>query len=483
MWHHSRLLRAVLLLSSLLSLAGLHVSGPTSPDGWRAARLVPLTFTALSALGNLAYVATSGSSRAALAAMPFGVLALHATLVLVHLFRRRRQLHAILDRAVSVQRATAFCREHGDFSWFQWRLGILCFITVSTITLWLAAFLLAAELKPPYYLYPMLLPETLRGLDFYWVILGLQMAASVMSFTIQSTFDVLQMGLADAVSVAQIRLTRYVSRLVASTTPASGDLFGDFPAWSLDKAPANGGKDAELAVPAVAAEVRASVTPFRPRKVGAAEAHWSPAVSRDFTKPGVKTLSQKPHSAAPAAPDNQQTTGGTHCRHTCPTLPAPDGDLHEGLRLLAGAYRSVRELATESAELCSLPTLTQHASVTLVLLIGVYVAIDGSKVNTALVFGSFVLFLLLNTLRLMAVSVTGSRLIDSGEALSAALVATSWPRPLPAQLQFEVIMLVEGTRKPIMFDGYGIFVPQKETLLSLLSFILTYFVIMIQIGL
>ena len=246
--------------------------------------------------------------------------------------------------------------------------------------------------------------------------------------------------------------------------------------WSLDKARAHFDSSKEGKTTAGARPV---VTVLRLPEASSTDARWSPAGHLSDTEPRTKTRPGAPVSAAPAAwPDSEPGAD----RWQCPTLSA-GGCLGDSLLLLSDAYRAVRALASESADLCSLPTLTQHASVTLLLLAGLYLSIAGSRTASVATFSVFALFLLMNGLRLLAVSSMGSRVQTSGEALSAALVATRWRRPMTAQLQFEALMLVEHTAKPLAFDGYGIFVPQKETMLSLLSFILTYFVIMVQVGL
>ena len=211
MLHHSRLLRRVLLISTLVTLAGLHVPGQRSPDGWRAARLLPLAFGAVSLLANLAAAASSGSAQSGLMSVMFGVLSVHTLLVLVHLLRRRRQLHAILERSAAVESATAFCRQSDDFARVRWKTAIVFVITVSAVALWITSFLTGEqELKHPNYLFPVLLPEVLQKQSFYWTIVGLEMVACVIAFSLQCLFDILLIGLMDQVAVSQMRLTRFI---------------------------------------------------------------------------------------------------------------------------------------------------------------------------------------------------------------------------------------------------------------------------------
>ena len=485
--HHSRLLRRVLLLSSLLTLGGLHVSDRTSPCSWRVARLVPLTFCLAGLLFNAAFVVTSDSSQTALSSMAYGIVAFHALLVLLQLLRRRRQLHDILRKAAALEKATAFCRLRGDFTSFQWKVGILTALTTIAYPMWITSLLTDGELKPPNYLFPVLLPKAVQGPAWYWTIVGLQLAAAMMSFTLQGVFDLLMIGLADTVTVAQIRLARYAKRLFENgdRRSAKGPFKdGQEAVWIEDESVTDisNDKPGGQGVVARGAHLSALIQAYR---VGVQDGHRPPT----DTNNGTKSLGKRgPVTTSGDAPDdlenetNEYASDELSAFHRCPTLTKPSGDLDEGLHQLADAYRAVHALSTESAELCSLLTLAQHASVTLILLVGVYVTIAQRSTFSGIRFSSFVVFLLMSALRLAAVSSAGSRLITSGEQLSTTLVGASWRGVPPTQLQFGFQMLVEQTRKPLAFDGYGIFVPQKQTMLSLMSFILTYFVIMVQLG-
>ena len=93
---------------------------------------------------------------------------------------------------------------------------------------------------------------------------------------------------------------------------------------------------------------------------------------------------------------------------------------------------------------------------------------------------SLAIFLALNTLRVAFVSCAGSRVLTYGEGLTEALAGGRWPRRMPLAVRQALRMLIEQTRRPLAFHGGGVFTVKKETMLSMLSFVLAYFVILVQ---
>ena len=161
----------------------------------------------------------------------------------------------------------------------------------------------------------------------------------------------------------------------------------------------------------------------------------------------------------------------------------PPCSLGPGLRRLRQLYGSVTDLTSAAAALCSLPTLGLHALITAGLLIGLYVNVvlyrGGGELARAV---SYSLFMLLSVVRLALVSVSGSRLAERSQQLHAALAGLRWSGPLTAETRLTLQLLLAQTRQPLGFDGWGLFVTGKATMQSLLSFALTYFVIMIQMN-
>ncbi|KAF0291758.1 hypothetical protein FJT64_010146 [Amphibalanus amphitrite] len=142
------------------------------------------------------------------------------------------------------------------------------------------------------------------------------------------------------------------------------------------------------------------------------------------------------------------------------------------------------QLAADVASVCSVPVLSLYASVITSLLLGGYVTLvalhsrEGSA-RGLLVSGAC---LGLYVLRVLAVSCAGSRLLAERQQLLAALAAVTWRpgEPPSTEGQFLLQMLLEQARQPLGIHGGGLFVAQKSTVLSLFAFVLTYFVIMVQ---
>ncbi|KAF0301753.1 hypothetical protein FJT64_026014 [Amphibalanus amphitrite] len=314
-------------------------------------------------LANGAAIALSNTVSFMLLCVVFASVMWHTLVALVHLVRRRQQLHRLLRRLDRMEEATALCRDASDHHAIKLRSVGITALTVFTGVAWSSDFFTSGLWTHSNYLFPVWLPVRLSSSASFWAVIGVELVIVVMCFTLQIAFDLLQVGLMDAIALFQERLT----------------------------------------------------------------------------------------------------------------------SLEDGLRHLASMYRALQSLADDASSFCSVPTLSQHASVTFQLLVGLYVTINMfvSAYSRSLVL-TFVMFLVTTVLRLAAVSATGSALVASGQRLSQALVGAPWPRHTTAAARFSVQMLVEQTRKPLNFDGYGIFVIQKTTMLTMLSFVLTYFVIMLQ---
>ncbi|KAF0300404.1 hypothetical protein FJT64_003305 [Amphibalanus amphitrite] len=118
-----------------------------------------------------------------------------------------------------------------------------------------------------------------------------------------------------------------------------------------------------------------------------------------------------------------------------------------------------------------------HSSAAGGLLIGGYLSTAGPSlfhVNTHLV------FLLSMTARLAVVNCAGSRLLQSGRRLQEGLAALRWPARPTATARLQLRQMMEWSRQPPELDVWGLCTVQKSTVLSLFSFVLTYYVIMLQ---
>ena len=507
MWHHGRLLRRVLLLSSALTLGGLHVTGDRLPAGWRAARLVPLLLVVVAVVANIVAILLSDSAAYMLFSVLFAFIMWHMLLVFVHLQRHRQQVHELLRRVEAMEEATALCRKSGDHMGVKLKGAAIPVLTTVTAMVWSSSFFVNGSWWHPNYLFPMWVPAELQTPVWFWVLIAAQMVVVLESFTLQVVFDLLLVGLMDAIALFQERLTRYTRRYLAdgrlsfvnttaekfrSIATRKGERFDSSETGRSEELDLTFGYKVNIISSGDTDRLHGEpdLTVFEgrwPHNHLPVSATMKMTTTKDDKKTANDTADVKAWSrlAEPtlgksdgtSMPSSEESASSD----VIPRLADPGDSLETGLLNLAETHRAVQALATDAAALCSIPTLSQHASVTFQLLVGLYVTInmffsnyDRSQIVT------FVVFLLTTVLRLAVVSSTGSFLITSGQRLSAALVAARWPRSSTASVRFTIQMLVEQTRTPLTFDGYGIFVTQKSTMLAMLSFVLTYFVIMVQ---
>ncbi|KAF0297491.1 hypothetical protein FJT64_005053 [Amphibalanus amphitrite] len=490
MWCHSRVLRLVLSVCSLITLSGLHVDGRHSPPLWRALRIWPLLLTIVTTAGNTASLLTAPSAGDLLYGAVYGLAAYHALLLLLLLLRRRRRLHALLRRAAALEAATALCGRPSDFVRFQRGAVAIAVLSVTTVCVWSASLFSGAKpWQHPNYLFPMWVPAALQTPDWFNAIVGLQVLAVVASFAYQSVFDAVLIGLLDSAALGMERLDRYTKRYVTREDALGRD--GASLASELKVRPAGDSVDSGLDE-----KLEVEALDQGPVHLSAASAADNIGSQKDlddivgiFTKPrpvDARDGLWLHHPEICPIPDIERGSAGPTSAAVGDTLSAalrdPAGDLETGLERLSEAYRALHCLASEAAEFCSVPTLSLHASVTAVLLVGVYVTINLFIAGGpgAILRISLIIFLTLNTLRVAFVSSAGSRLQTCGERLTTTLVGARWPHRLSPGVRHALRMLVEQTRRPPSFHGGGLFIVRKETMLSMMSFVLTYFVILVQ---
>ena len=498
MWHHARLLRRVLLVSSVLALSGLHIPGASSPTIWRAVRLTPLAVVLTIFSANIAATLTASDAFGFLNGIQVGISIAHALFSLAYLQRHRAPLHGLLRRARLLEEGTALCRQVGDHAQYQRSVGIIAILSGLTSVVWTASSFVGAELQHPDYMLPIFVPAALRTQTGYWVLVGMQAATCTVCWTMQAVFDLVQIGLMDAVAVMLDRLSRYGQRFITEEREVgTSEQPKRIPRGACNEDVGRGhiaghqvlvrplqnvletsdsafaGRHSQI-VKDDHLSYKISVTVpmnINPTDSAAKSIFPTAALPGYLISPRAQDgLSASRHSPAAAGPDL--------------TLTDPGADLESAIRQLTRAHRQVRALASEAAALCSPPTFTQHASIIVQLMVGLYVTIglfldsDSNKVlKTGMVF-----YLTATVLKLAAVSACGSRLAGSSGHLADTLTDTSCSlRHLSPPLRFTLQMLIEQARRPPEFTGCGFFVTQKTTMLSLLSFVLTYFIIMVQL--
>ncbi|KAF0299002.1 hypothetical protein FJT64_003698 [Amphibalanus amphitrite] len=468
MWDHARLLRRTLLISSVLALSGLHVPPARLAAVWRAVRLVPLSlsFIMTALVVGFTFIATSSYEVFSSAMFVLGMA--HGLFTLACLQRRGARLHRLLGQLSELEEVTAICRRAGEHRHSHRCAALIGLLTGLTALLWAASFFAGGEFGHPHYLTPMLVPAPLQGGRWYWVLVGMQAAVAIMIFTVRAVFDLVQVCFMDAVAMLLERLGRYARRYMThseesdSLTQTKENRAGiqNDPREQLGKIgfTSHSGEQGN--------QLAASDHPRRYNIAFTVTSEVGPGDAASNHYPAVP----------PRAPDTLSSAA---------VLTDPRGDLDSAVAQLSQVHRSVAALAAAASDLCSPMTVTQHASIIMEQLVGLYITIGifvsggGGAVQKA----AFVLYQAVTALRLVAVSVTGSRLAASAGRLTDSLLGATRPsRTLGAALRFSFQMLIEQTRRPPQFSGGGFFVTQKETMLSVLSFVLTYFIIMVQLN-
>ena len=477
MWSHVRLLRRALLLVSVPTLSGLHLSQQRLPAVWRAARLLPITLSVALSGAGAARIVSASPATLVMFYLTLGALTFHGLVVLLHLLRRRCRLHELLRRAAGLLDATEISREVDDIRVFAWQTGLLAAATGVPVLFWWVRFLWFDQLSqlqfggPPEPLLPVLAPTALSYPPWNGAVFGLQLVHLNMAAALVILFDILLAGLTDAVAVLLMRLGRFAR-----------DHLSD----ELSEGCRNGNADEQVVWHSDVFHVSGRTA----EKAGEAT-RPVPVHNRGESR---HTLFVRSNEIDPPARDETKSPVPLPVQIRSPaaaSVPAPlqrHGDLEHRLRLLSGTFGQVRRLAGDAADLCSLPTLSLHAWATTALLAGIYISIRLSldywdTASHIAESAGLALFLPTLALRLLVISSAGSRLTRHQQQLHAQLAAVSWPAAAASTAaRFQLQLLLELTREEITFHGWGLFSTQKGTLVSLLGFVLTYVVILVQMN-
>ena len=443
MWDHVRLLRGVLLLLSLLTLSKLNVRQDQPTDCCSAAWLLPLLHSLVFTAGCLAAAVEAGVALETMHIAGICLAMLSALLMMLYFLRYRGRLRAVVLRLAALKNSSEAYRRPGELSTALLQSTVIVGLSAAAPIMSWAHFFGGGQFQHPHYLNPVLVPAALQTPGWFWVITGLQLLHDITFSAANAALDLLVVGLADAVSLLLERLSQR--------------LFND---EELDKlrptmdVEAMEGLEDKLAIMEVFLA--------------------SPDVCvKDTAITGEKTTIKKRAQMVASAK----------------ILPAPEDATPSALsfssreirlRQLVAAHREVRQHASDAADLCSLPLLCQFTSVTAIMLLGVYVSIVRLQTGSSLTAINMA-YVALMLLRLLIVCCAGSRLIQQGEQLHAALVDADWSEAqLSPAARLSLHLLLEKTRQPAAFHGWGLFTAQKTTMLSMLGFVLTYSVILMQ---
>ena len=447
MWDHVRLLRGTLLLMSLLTLSGLHAQQDQPAGCWAAVWLLPLLHSLVFTVGCVAAAVDAGSSLEAIFDTVVSLSLLNAILMMLYFLRYGGRLRAVFHRLTALEKSSAAFRRPGELTTAWAKFAVIVGLSVAATTLSMAQFFSNSPLCHPYYPNPLLVPAALQTPGWYWVITSLQVLHDVSVAGVNAAFDLLVIGLADAVAMLLERISCQVR--------AEDDPDGLTSAAEVEEQ-----KDG---VPCKSSSNETFLV--------------HPEAGGNFHKT-TDILDEKSTTL-----ERTQVIMSARIRPAFGSLvPAAFTSLasESQLRRLVATHRAVCRLASDAAQFCSLPLLSLYTIVTVTLLLCAYTTIvmlssGRSGVLTGMVYVTQML------LRLLMVSCAGSRLIQQGELLHAALADASWSEgELSPAARLSLQLLLERTRQPPALHGWGLFTAQKTTMLSMLGFILTYTVILMQ---
>ena len=301
-----------------------------------------------------------------------------------------------------------------------------------------------------------MVPEPLQQLPWYWVLNALQvLLVAIMAWT-SILYEVMVAGLADAVALFQTRLDRYCQQHISGCE-------GQGHGGRIDSEQGRRHHDKHDAVD-------------EGKLAGGQSKGIRASKVRVWAMDEVKI--DRPHHGSVSPLQFALEPSVDH------PAPLPDLELH--LTYLRDIYRSVRRLSSDACAFCSVPSLSLYVCVTLNILLHSYIAIimygSGGGEHFAGRTNMFMTGSTVCALRLMVVSCAGSRLLRSGHRLRQTLSELRWPVHTSAAARDALHLLLEQTRRPAAFDVWDLFTMQKKNVLSLFSFVLTYFVIMLQMN-
>ena len=433
---HVRVLRGVLLLGSVLTLTGIHHDGASLSSGWRLSQLVPISLTSVTLALNLTHVAMSQHVQEALLGLGFGIGVAVGLLMLVWYIWRRKHLHQLVRQVARLERFEDQIFKSGDTAFLKGEMALILIISIVLTVSW-AAVLSSLHFHNPI-IVPIWVPEPLTdGIGLTAVFIA-ELAGVVVLQAELITLTLLVAGLTDAAAL-QLRLIqrallgvcfREVTGEAASPTRnRSGQV-------NVATARAEEGHEAVI-------KNKINSTPV---------AAW----------PGGETVDDLADLRLPHAGDDTAATSQ--------------------LQRQSERYRLVYQLVSDTADVFSAPLLWLHAAVAATLLLAGYVVavtLTG-QAHVSINIESLCLVMVHWFACIAMVTGAGSHLIQQSEELRDVVAKKCWSARMSAAARGELQVLLEQTRTPLALDVWGLFNVQKSVLLSVLSFVLTYFVIMLQ---
>ena len=425
---HAGYLRWVMLICSIMTMTGVHKPGQHLSVRWRVFQLLSLSGMSLLSLGILSLSwLRADSVRGILFFVSMSSAPLLCLVLLFWWCSHRRALHRLVRLLATLE------RDHTP----QWRdnvmllrlSALLAVVMTSAIAIYLSTFKPKGRFEHPNYLLPMYVPVTMRSSDWYLVLCTLQIALLVIGAFSLNGLALILSGLVDG---AALELRRVLHAL--------RDCFPD-----------------------TEGNPSATGAGLKTTKVAA----WTETV---LATGGGDSGCGK--AVLPAEADMEKSAA-----------PGPGPDVPLQLSRLADRYRLVFRLTSDVAETFSVAALSLYTFTTAILLIGGYYLVMNEidrKPGSASWAGAYYLGMTVCIICLCGISISGSSVIQQSSQLHDVIAKDLWPRPMSPATRQQLQVLMDQTSTPLAIGVWGLFSLQKTSVLSVMSFVLTYFIIMLQ---
>ena len=425
MFTHAGYLRLLMLICSIMTMTGVHKPDDHLSVGWRVCQLLSLSGMSLLLLSILAevWVSFSYGFQYTLHCLSWSLGALLFLVLLFWCCRHRRALHRMVQLLANLE------GEHKP----RWRdilnLRLLSALLAVMISSGLAILVSSSLTYFRHYItpIPMYIPVTMETSDWYPVLCTFQIVLLVIGFVCIYELTLILTGLVDG---AALELRRILHALRNC-----------FP-------------DTEDDPPATGAGVKTT-------KV-AASAGAVPATSGGHSGCGEGVL--------PAEDDVEESA-----------VSAPGPDVSLQLSRLSDRYRLVFRLTSDVAKTFSVAVLSLYAITTAILLIGGYCVVKTTTLGYPVQWlVAWYFFMALLFICLCGISISGSSLIQQSNQIHEVIDKDLCPRPMSPATRQQLQLLMDQTSTPLAIGIWGLFSLQKTSVLSVMSFVLNYFIIMLQ---
>ena len=449
MWglqRHSDLVRLCLGVGGRLTLTGLHQPRPQLR--WQLSTAIPLGCFILVTLAGV--LAPGNGVRELMSSVATLTFLIQASALLATLVIHRDRLRRLNEQLERLER----------------RSGPLCGVgqgaKLQVLAVWLLTALLSAEWigyafvdrapdEPPSAI-AMWTPESLRKPPGSWAVFAFQVLTAVWSCCLQATFDSCYPVWMKAASYHLKTIRRTLSEHCRDRKKAD-EVTEDEP------------------------------KPDEP-KVG-------DVVSTNRGR--ISTVEMRPEPTKSGWPLSQTSVKITEGDVLTPESSAVSDDLPgdsdisgvsvTALREADQYYDSVAQLVSDINELTSLPSLLNHATTLINILVGAFLMLRAvlllPDVTTAVSLTSSGIELSMFVFRLTIYSLGGDEIVRESAALRQAVVGVPWQRLTSRASQHRSELLLK-LQQPLCVEPLGFFTVRKGNLLSMTGLFLTYFVIIIQ---